>query len=272
MTNLSFNFSESPFEAIKHTENGVELWYARELMPLLGYKAWRRFNDVIQNAKENIETVVGSAFEHFLPVESKSQGRPGVDYKLSRLACYHVALCCDSRGNDAVKMAKHYFAVKTHQAEVQERITEKSTSSHALKDQYDLASFMLDDIFKNVPIKPELVAGLKLNAAKEIAPSMASILEPSRQLLIVNTAQEHALLTPTQIGERIGLSGQAVNKLLIEKGLQVKNENRSSKKEPSYLPTVKGSDFADLTLATAATNSGTFQQLRWYESVIAAIQ
>ena len=34
------------------------------------------------------------------------------------MACYHVALASDSRGKDAVKMAKHYFAVKTREAEI----------------------------------------------------------------------------------------------------------------------------------------------------------
>ena len=131
---------------------------------------------------------------------------------------------------------------------------------------------LIDHIFKNVPIRPELVAGVKLNAAKKLAPTAALALEESRQLLITNTAQAHELLTATEIGKELGLSGQAVNKLLIQKGLQVKNENRKSQKEPAYLPTVQGSEFADLTLATAATNSGTFQQLRWYKSVIAALQ
>lgn len=109
---------ESPFDSICHfDEQGKEFWSGRELQPILGYVKWQKFKSVIENALENLETVTGSTSDHFLPVEVKSNGRPAVDYKLSRLACYHVALCCDSRGNDAVKMAKHYFAVKTREAE-----------------------------------------------------------------------------------------------------------------------------------------------------------
>jgi hypothetical protein len=111
--------SNSPFDSIRHFDSdGNEFWYARELMPLLQYKLWQRFNEVIEVAIENLETVVSSSVEHFLSLEIKTKGRPKLDYKLSRLACYHIALCCDSRGNDAVKMAKHYFAVKTREAEV----------------------------------------------------------------------------------------------------------------------------------------------------------
>jgi DNA-damage-inducible protein D len=117
---------KSPFDSIRRIDgNGNEFWCARELMPMLGYKQWQRFKGVIDNAAENIETITGSTVEHFLAVEIKNtdsegnrlKGRTGIDYKLSRLACYHVALSCDSRGNDLVKAAKHYFAIKTREAE-----------------------------------------------------------------------------------------------------------------------------------------------------------
>ncbi len=39
------------FEDIKHIdENGVAFWYARELMVILEYKQWRRFENVIDKA------------------------------------------------------------------------------------------------------------------------------------------------------------------------------------------------------------------------------
>jgi len=61
-----------------------------------------------------------------------------------------------------------------------------------------------------------------------------------------------------------------VNQLLIEKGLQVKNVNKKSKKEPDYLPTDRGQEFCDLTLSSGKNgDSSSYQQLRWYESVLA---
>ena len=130
----------------------------------------------------------------------------------------------------------------------------------------------LDLIFANVPIKPELVAGLKLNATQTLLPSIATLLEPSRQLLINTTAQEHELLTPTEIGKRLGLSAIAVNKKLIDMGFQTKNE-RVSRKEPSYLPTEKGKEFSTLTLASGkGKDNSTFQQLRWYDSIVAFLE
>lgn len=122
------SFDQSnPFDSIRHLdENNNEFWYARELMPLLGYKSWQKFNKVIENALENLETVTEQATHHIIPSDKMVKRPQGggcklSDYKLSRLACYHVALSCDSRGNNAVKMAKHYFAVKTREAELNQQ-------------------------------------------------------------------------------------------------------------------------------------------------------
>lgn len=44
-------YTNKIFEDIKHIEeNGNEYWYARELMVVLEYKEWRKFNKVIQKA------------------------------------------------------------------------------------------------------------------------------------------------------------------------------------------------------------------------------
>lgn len=119
LAHYSQSDNSNPFDSIRHYDNqGNEFWLARELMLVLGYAKWQKFNAVIQVATENLETITYSTSQHFLPVEVKTNGRPQLNYKLSRLACYHVALSCDSRGNDSVKMAKHYFAVKTREAEV----------------------------------------------------------------------------------------------------------------------------------------------------------
>ena len=39
------------FEDIKHVdENGIEFWYARELMPILQYSNWQNFEKIIFSA------------------------------------------------------------------------------------------------------------------------------------------------------------------------------------------------------------------------------
>ena len=150
----------------------------------------------------------------------------------------------------------------------------RTTGSYSIKaeptleESAKLTSHLIDLVFSNVPIKPELVAGLKLNALQAEFPTKANLLEPIRQTLINSTAQEHKLCTATEIGERLGMSAIAVNKLLIEKGYQIKNPRKTSKKDASYVPTDRGLEFADMTLAVGTgKDTTTYQQLRWYESI-----
>jgi len=141
------------------------------------------------------------------------------------------------------------------------------------QDLVKLIGTCLDVTYSGLNLKPELLAGLKLNAIEQFAPDLKPYLLESRQMLINSTAQPHQLLTVTDIGKALGgLSAQAVNKLLINKGFQIKNPNKQSKKDTSYLPIGQGHEFADLTLATGTgKDTTTYQQLRWYESIIELI-
>ena len=84
------------FEEIKHTdENEVEFLYARELQIVLYYKEWRKFENVINKAKETCESFDISVFEHFVGVDKtikmpKSAEKFIKDYKLTRYSCYCV--------------------------------------------------------------------------------------------------------------------------------------------------------------------------------------
>ena len=48
--------NENTFESIKRIDEfGKEYWYARELQKVLDYKEWRKFENVINKAKESCE-------------------------------------------------------------------------------------------------------------------------------------------------------------------------------------------------------------------------
>ena len=58
---------ESIFESIKHVdEYGNEYWFARELMKVLEYKEWRKFEGVIKKAKKACENSANSGLDHFV--------------------------------------------------------------------------------------------------------------------------------------------------------------------------------------------------------------
>ena len=85
------------FEDIKHIDkNGVEFWYARELMPILQYSNWQNFEKIIDKAKISCENSGTSVFEHFIDVNKLSKRANNAeveikDYKLTRYACYLIA-------------------------------------------------------------------------------------------------------------------------------------------------------------------------------------
>ena len=114
------------FEDIKHIdENGIEFWYARELQAVLDYKEWRKFENVINKAKQACENSEISAFEHFVDVDKTIKMPKGAektipDYKLSRYACYLIAQNGDSR-KKVIALAQTYFAVQTRKQEITEK-------------------------------------------------------------------------------------------------------------------------------------------------------
>ena len=88
------NKNNKSFEEIKHIdENGVEFWYARELMPILQYSNWQNFEKIIDKAKISCENSDVNVLDHFIDVSKMVQIGSGAkrkqqDYKLTRYACY----------------------------------------------------------------------------------------------------------------------------------------------------------------------------------------
>lgn len=119
--------NNSPFEKIKRvTEYGADYWVARELMTLLGYNTWRRFEDAIGRAIDSCNTSGEDSSQEFLPVPAKTLdvgGRPGKDYFLSRYACYLIAQNGDPR-KEEIANAQMYFVVQVRKQEVQEILLE----------------------------------------------------------------------------------------------------------------------------------------------------
>ena len=111
------------FEDIKHIdENGVEFWYARELMKILEYNKWENFEKVINKAKDACKNSGISVFEHFPDVRKLSKRANNAeieikDYKLTRYACYLIAQNGDSR-KKVIALAQTYFAVQTRKQEI----------------------------------------------------------------------------------------------------------------------------------------------------------
>lgn len=106
----------------------VEFWYARDLMPLLGYERWENFDKTIGRAIESCEASRIEVSDHFREVTkmvwlgSGSQ-RKIKDYMLTRYACYLIAQNGDPK-KEEIAFAQSYFAVQTRKQElIEERIS-----------------------------------------------------------------------------------------------------------------------------------------------------
>jgi len=89
-------YNKNIFESIRHIdENGNDFWYARELMKVLEYKRWDKFNNVINNAKITCEKSNNLVEDHLsqlgkMVVIGSNTSRKIDDYKLSRYFCYLI--------------------------------------------------------------------------------------------------------------------------------------------------------------------------------------
>lgn len=123
MENSLANKTETVFESIKHTdEDGVEFWYARELQDVLEYKEWRKFEGVIEKAKQACQNSEVNVNDHFVGSDKTIKMPKGAektidDFKLTRYACYLIAQNGDSR-KKAIATAQTYFAVQTRKQEI----------------------------------------------------------------------------------------------------------------------------------------------------------
>ncbi|MFB8393630.1 phage antirepressor KilAC domain-containing protein [Streptomyces yangpuensis] len=113
----------SPFERLMlHDIHGEECWSARDLHEPMGYEKWERFEVAINRAMEAARNSGLEPLDHFRGASKViAGGRWGkqqvADYRLTRYACYLVAMNGDPRKPE-IAAAQTYFAVQTRNAEV----------------------------------------------------------------------------------------------------------------------------------------------------------
>lgn len=106
-------------------DGGVEFWYARDLMGLLGYAKWQNFELAIRRAMTSAGESKTAAQDHFAEVSKMVRLGSGAerwvkDYKLTRYACYLIAMNGDPKKRE-IAFAQSYFALKTRERELIER-------------------------------------------------------------------------------------------------------------------------------------------------------
>ncbi|MCL2074432.1 MAG: hypothetical protein FWH18_10950 [Marinilabiliaceae bacterium] len=102
------HFSGEAFEE-QSRDNGYTYWYASRLMSLLGYESMISFSKAINKAMTTCNTLTIPILDNFEQILSTVDGKTITDFKLSRFACYLIAMNADNRKPE-VAQAQAYFA------------------------------------------------------------------------------------------------------------------------------------------------------------------
>jgi phage regulator Rha-like protein len=173
--------------------------------------------------------------------------------------------------NAKIKLVKAFSEAKSRLAAKQVVIA-PTTPQPALPTPKEISE-LYDLTLAAAGVDLKLVAGAKLNAIARLHPQFASAAEIGKPALGIEV--EDALLTPTRLAEilsesdNVDLTARQVNQLLLDQNFQIKNPGS---KNPAYLPTEKGKKHSQIILNTAIGHDKTVQTLRWFKSVLEALE
>jgi DNA-damage-inducible protein D len=110
------SMTASPFDVICRVDASGEYWSARDLMPLLGYDKWERFEDAVERARATVANTGGDPDSHASRHREASGRTERINFRLTRYGAYLVAMNGDSRKAE-IAAAQSYFAIKAREAE-----------------------------------------------------------------------------------------------------------------------------------------------------------
>ena len=115
MENLP-NIADLSFEDFKN-QNGITYWWASEFMLMLGYGDMISFKKVIDRATKAFISLNIEYLDNIIRVTREIDGHSQIDYKLTRFACYLIAMNGDPKKPE-VALVQAYFATQTRQFEL----------------------------------------------------------------------------------------------------------------------------------------------------------
>lgn len=174
------NEVDNIFEHIKHvSKDGTEYWLARELSTALEYAKYENFVPVISRARVSLERVAIPVENHFLEVQKMVSLGSGAtretdDVKLTRYACYVIAMNGNPAKKPRVAQAQSYFAVQTRKQEIHEQY-EEDMKRLAIRQEFSLADKRLSSNVMEAGIHPRGLGQIKSEGDKRFFGGNSSV-------------------------------------------------------------------------------------------------
>lgn len=126
------------FEGRKKSHQGNEVWGARDLMNLFGYKSWQKFRNVMFRAMNAMEKAGANPDDHFIQVDemfigANESNRYRENYWMSRAGAHMLALETSTVEYEAAAFARVYFSTQTRRMELLEPLIREIE-----KEQHDV--------------------------------------------------------------------------------------------------------------------------------------
>lgn len=266
-------------------EDGVEYWYARDIQNLFGYSKWQNFEVAVKRAMTSAETSKTAGENHFAEVSKMVDLGSGArrrvdDYKLTRYACYLIAMNGDPR-KEEIAFAQSYFALKTRRQELieqrmgeiqrlqsREQLTEseKQLSGIAYQRGVDGRGFAIirskgDSALFGGHSTKSMKRRLGVSEKKPLADSLPAVTLAAKNLantMTTHNVEEKDLYGTAAIGREHIDNNESVRKTLTGRGIypedlpaeedakklarRVKADERKLEKESKGFPIDEGED------------------------------
>jgi len=105
-----FDKDKKSFEDLSQ-QNGQLYWFASDLMVALGYDGFSSFKTVINRALSACTSLNIDIFDNFTKIERTVNGKNVEDYKLSRFACYLIAMNGDPKRYQVAQAQAYFIAI-----------------------------------------------------------------------------------------------------------------------------------------------------------------
>lgn len=137
------------FEDFVH-RNSIQYWLATEYMHMLGYEDLASFECLIKESTQTFISCNINNYENIIPIYDE-ESNCVIDYKLTRFACYVIAMNGDPK-KPVIAKAQTYFAMQVQQFEAGQPTNSNDLSRISTRDKIKESNKLLSKTAKGAGV------------------------------------------------------------------------------------------------------------------------